>query len=116
MQISGEGITHEQEVFGKPIFQTFGMFVGMLFALVMHWVVLIFNIPFPGYVHHDGGDDNNNALMDAANGKNYGAIAKEGDRHGDGDDPDGGSDVQGELQGMRDGRRSRSIDQKDPIP
>ena len=41
--------------FQKPLFQTFGMFVGMLFGLVMHWIVLIFRIPFPGY---DFGSDN----------------------------------------------------------
>ena len=35
--------------FQKPLFQTFGMFVGMMFGLVMHWIVLIFRIPFPGY-------------------------------------------------------------------
>ncbi|KAL7532385.1 hypothetical protein ACHAXR_004596 [Thalassiosira sp. AJA248-18] len=37
------------EAFQKPLFQTFGMFVGMLFGLVMHWIVLVFHIPFPGY-------------------------------------------------------------------
>lgn len=37
------------EIFQKPLFQTFGMFVGMLFGLVMHWAVLAFKIPFPGY-------------------------------------------------------------------
>jgi len=51
MELPGTGITGEQEVFEKPIFQTFGMFVGMLFGLVMHWLVLIFKIPFPGYDH-----------------------------------------------------------------
>ena len=45
------------EVFQKPLFQTFGMFVGMLFGLLMHWVVLAFKIPFPGY-DHDGGEEN----------------------------------------------------------
>lgn len=35
--------------FQKPLFQTFGMFVGMIFGLVMHWIVLLFRIPFPGY-------------------------------------------------------------------
>lgn len=80
MQITGEGITGETEVFGKPIFQTFGMFVGMLFALLMHWTVLIFHIPFPGYVHTNEAPASQNALTDAANNSNYGAIAgKEGD-------------------------------------
>eukprot|EP00584_Thalassiosira_punctigera_P007795 CAMPEP_0172532542 /NCGR_PEP_ID=MMETSP1067-20121228/5560_1 /TAXON_ID=265564 ORGANISM="Thalassiosira punctigera, Strain Tpunct2005C2" /NCGR_SAMPLE_ID=MMETSP1067 /ASSEMBLY_ACC=CAM_ASM_000444 /LENGTH=481 /DNA_ID=CAMNT_0013317073 /DNA_START=144 /DNA_END=1589 /DNA_ORIENTATION=+ len=39
------------ESFQKPLFQTFGMFVGMLFGLAMHWIVLAFRIPFPGYDH-----------------------------------------------------------------
>ena len=51
MELKGEGITGEIEVFQKPIFQTFGMFVGMVFGLVMHGVVLCFKIPFPGYNH-----------------------------------------------------------------
>lgn len=51
MRLTGEGISGEIEVFEKPIFQTFGMFLGMLFALLMHWVVLALKIPFPGYTH-----------------------------------------------------------------
>ena len=51
MALRGEGITGEIELFEKPIFQTFGMFLGMLFALLMHWVILALNIPFPGYSH-----------------------------------------------------------------
>mmetsp|Transcript_36811 Transcript_36811/g.79462 ORF Transcript_36811/g.79462 Transcript_36811/m.79462 type:complete len:488 (-) Transcript_36811:177-1640(-) len=45
------------EPFTKPLFQTFGMFVGMLFGLVMHWFVLAFRIPFPGYDHYYEDDD-----------------------------------------------------------
>jgi drug/metabolite transporter (DMT)-like permease len=51
MELKGEGITGDIEVFRKPIFQTFGMFVGMVFGLVMHGFVLFFKIPFPGYNH-----------------------------------------------------------------
>lgn len=51
MQLRGEGITGEIESFEKPLFQTFGMFVGMCFGLVMHWFVLFFKINFPGYDH-----------------------------------------------------------------
>jgi hypothetical protein len=51
MQLTSTGITGETEVFEKPIFQTFGMFVGMLLGLVMHVLVVVFRIPFPGYVH-----------------------------------------------------------------
>ena len=47
-----------QEIFTKPLFQTFGMFVGMLFGLVMHWAVLAFKVPFPGYdFDNSGGGD-----------------------------------------------------------
>ena len=46
------------EPFQKPLFQTFGMFVGMTFGLVMHWIVLVFKISFPGYdFDEDGADD-----------------------------------------------------------
>ncbi|CAB9520871.1 35 member F6 [Seminavis robusta] len=77
MQMHGEGIGGDTEIFGKPIFQTFGMFVGMLFGMVMHYVVILFKIPFPGYVH----GDNNDKTSIAANGATYGAIssAEEGD-------------------------------------
>lgn len=51
MQLHATGSTGEVETFTKPIFQTFGMFVGMTFGLVMHWVVLRFSVPFPGYQH-----------------------------------------------------------------
>eukprot|EP00527_Entomoneis_sp_CCMP2396_P007731 CAMPEP_0198141624 /NCGR_PEP_ID=MMETSP1443-20131203/4607_1 /TAXON_ID=186043 /ORGANISM="Entomoneis sp., Strain CCMP2396" /LENGTH=432 /DNA_ID=CAMNT_0043804427 /DNA_START=336 /DNA_END=1634 /DNA_ORIENTATION=+ len=51
MELPGVGITGEEEIFEKPIFQTFGMFVGMLFGLFMHWAVVWFKIPFPGYDH-----------------------------------------------------------------
>lgn len=45
------------ELFQKPLFQTFGMFVGMIFGLFMHWMVLAFKIPFPGYdFTEDGGN------------------------------------------------------------
>lgn len=76
MQIHGINSTGEVQIFGKPIFQTFGMFVGMLFALLMHWLVLILKLPFPGYIHHDG----TVKAADEENGKhksrNYGAINK----------------------------------------
>mmetsp|Transcript_40 Transcript_40/g.72 ORF Transcript_40/g.72 Transcript_40/m.72 type:complete len:509 (+) Transcript_40:98-1624(+) len=40
---------NENENFAKPLFQTFGMFLGMLFAFPIHWMVVAFRIPFPGY-------------------------------------------------------------------
>jgi hypothetical protein len=51
MELHGPGIDGDDEVFSKPLFQTFGMFVGMLFGLVMHEVVIWCEIPFPGYTH-----------------------------------------------------------------
>jgi multidrug transporter EmrE-like cation transporter len=77
MQIHGINSTGEEQIFGKPIFQTFGMFVGMLFALLMHWLVLILKLPFPGY-HH--GDEEESRTGDEENGKskaaNNGAAGK----------------------------------------
>lgn len=49
MALRGEGITGVIEPFEKPIFQTFGMFLGMMLGLVMHFIVLWFKLPFPGY-------------------------------------------------------------------
>eukprot|EP00978_Attheya_sp_CCMP212_P014528 scaffold37055_cov44-Attheya_sp.AAC.1 len=49
MELKSIGMTGEEEVFTKPLFQTFGMFVGMTFGLLMHWAVVHFSIPFPGY-------------------------------------------------------------------
>mmetsp|Transcript_43888 Transcript_43888/g.105897 ORF Transcript_43888/g.105897 Transcript_43888/m.105897 type:complete len:469 (+) Transcript_43888:87-1493(+) len=78
MELHGEGITGEEEVFQKPIFQTFGMFVGMMFGLVMHEVVVTFKIPFPGYVHAtDKSADEAESLASSA--KTYGSIDKEAD-------------------------------------
>lgn len=77
MELRGEGITGEEEVFQKPIFQTFGMFVGMMFGLVLHGAVVIFKIPFPGYVHSQ--PDAEKAGL-ASNGfSSYGAVEKEED-------------------------------------
>jgi len=85
MQITGEGMTGEREVFGKPIFQTFGMFVGMVFALLMHYLVLFLQLPFPGYVHENTNNNNNNTngnAMSDTNNSNYGAV-KENNSEGD---------------------------------
>ena len=65
MGLHGEGITGETEKFSKPIFQTFGMFVGMVAGLVMHWIVLYFKIPFPGYdIYHLEGEDDADATLE----------------------------------------------------
>jgi len=64
MGLTGVGLTGEIELFEKPIFQTFGMFLGMLFALLMHFVVLAFKIPFPGYAH--GGASSSSSASQAS--------------------------------------------------
>jgi hypothetical protein len=76
MELRGEGITGEEEVFQKPIFQTFGMFVGMTFGLVMHWTVLFFKIPFPGYPGHDQKKEEKLELT-ATGATNYGSVQSE---------------------------------------
>jgi len=45
------GVDGTKEKFDKALFQTFGMFIGMLFALPIHWIVTWFRIDFPGYHH-----------------------------------------------------------------
>lgn len=74
MELQGEGITGEIEVFQKPIFQTFGMFVGMTFGLAMHWFVIWMKIPFPGY-HH--GKKESSIKDDSPDVANYGSIPAE---------------------------------------
>jgi hypothetical protein len=74
MELHGVGQTGEVELFQKPIFQTFGMFVGMMFGLVMHFVVLIFKIPFPGYVHSSPLSTTNNGGLSSGGNHNYGSI------------------------------------------
>lgn len=43
------GVSGTMEKFDKALFQTFGMFIGMLFALPMHCFVSLFHLDFPGY-------------------------------------------------------------------
>lgn len=49
LDLKSTGITNEIESFSFPLFQTFAMFFGMSFGLLMHRLVIQFNIPFPGY-------------------------------------------------------------------
>lgn len=74
MELQGEGITGEVEVFQKPIFQTFGMFVGMTFGLVMHWVVVWLRIPFPGYEHPTA---ESSIANENSSAQSYGSIPTE---------------------------------------
>lgn len=76
MELHSISIDGNIEQFSKPIFQTFGMFVGMLFGLVMHWIVLIFKIPFPGYEH--GSQEYPRVEMTSSTTKTqYGAVDSE---------------------------------------
>jgi drug/metabolite transporter (DMT)-like permease len=76
MELHGVGIDGNTESFSKPIFQTFGMFVGMMFGLVMHWFVLFFEIPFPGYDHEPQPVTTTTTTTTTNNGnQNYGAVA-----------------------------------------
>ena len=84
MELRSVGITGEVEIFQKPIFQTFGMFVGMIFGIVMHWLVVFFKIPFPGYEHANSSSKKdalfNNDDTGAKNNRNhhYGSIGGNG--------------------------------------
>jgi drug/metabolite transporter (DMT)-like permease len=51
LSLKSVGITGEVEDFSFPLFQTFGMSLGMTAGLVMHLAVGHWRIPFPGYVH-----------------------------------------------------------------
>ena len=44
------GDDNDEEVsFQKPLTLTFAMFTSMLIGLFMHWIILVFHFPFPGY-------------------------------------------------------------------
>ncbi len=47
----GDGNNDEStaKTFQKPLFLTLSMFVAMSFGLLLHWLVVVFRIPFPGY-------------------------------------------------------------------
>lgn len=72
MSLTGTNGTFEEdgsphmESFQKPLFQTFGMFVGMLLGLVMHWAVLTFKLKFPGYDFGTSDEANGDAEKGAA--------------------------------------------------
>lgn len=50
LSMKSVGMTGEVEDFSFPLFQTFGMFLGMTFALILHFAVVRYKIPFPGYI------------------------------------------------------------------
>lgn len=53
LTMKGVGMTGEVENFSFPLFQTFGMFLGMTGALAGHFIIQKFKIPFPGYPGYD---------------------------------------------------------------
>jgi len=53
------GVDGTMEKFEKPLFQTFGMFIGMLFAFPIHWLFMTFHVKFPGYSFPDRSSDGN---------------------------------------------------------
>ncbi|CAE7689493.1 SLC35F6, partial [Symbiodinium microadriaticum] len=55
LDMEAVGMDGQMEKFSFPLFQTFGMFIGMTAALFMHSMVLKFQIPFPGYNHNKKG-------------------------------------------------------------
>jgi len=47
--------------FDKPLAQTLAMFVAMILGLPLHWIIICYKLPFPGYdrfVSDDNSDDN----------------------------------------------------------
>lgn len=55
LSMKSTGMTGETEDFSYPLFQTFGMFLGMTGGLLLHFLVLWFRVPFPGYTHSNVG-------------------------------------------------------------
>ncbi len=53
LSMQSVGMTGETEDFSYPLFQTFGMFIGMTAALGIHFLVKWYKIPFPGYIHQN---------------------------------------------------------------
>lgn len=52
--------------FDKPIAQTFCMFLAMLVGMPVHWLVVAYKIPFPGYHHVSVQDDKHAATTSTA--------------------------------------------------
>jgi hypothetical protein len=78
LTMKGTGMSGEVENFSYPLFQTFGMFLGMTGALIMHFVVVKFHIPFPGYTHKTGewdDEEDRSLLMRRGNGAPDAAAA-----------------------------------------
>lgn len=51
MDMNSVGLNGQIQSFSNPLFQTLGMFVGMMIGLLMHYIVVAFKISFPGYDH-----------------------------------------------------------------
>ena len=90
MELTSVGMTGEVERFNKPLFQTFGMFVGMCFGMVMHWAAVYWKLPFPGYhwfENRDKDGDNNHDKLESGEAK---PLVKK-NTNGNDNDSSGGS-------------------------
>lgn len=69
MSMQSTGMSGQTETFSYPLFQTFGMFLGVTGGLALHYLVECFRIPFPGYNHsavnHYRTDNNEDRSIDS---------------------------------------------------
>ena len=49
--LQGIGMNGNIEFFDKPLFQALAMFTAMVIGIPLHWIVVAYRIPFPGYQH-----------------------------------------------------------------
>jgi hypothetical protein len=63
-ELKGVGSDGTLQTFDKPLAQTLGMFVAMVFGLPIHWMIVAFRIPFPGYEQFQSKKENDNTTTD----------------------------------------------------
>jgi drug/metabolite transporter (DMT)-like permease len=63
-ELKGVGSDGTLQTFDKPLAQTLGMFVAMVFGLPIHWMIVAFRIPFPGYEQFQTKKENDNTTDD----------------------------------------------------
>jgi drug/metabolite transporter (DMT)-like permease len=63
-ELKGVGSDGTLQTFDKPLAQTLGMFVAMVFGLPIHWMIVAFRIPFPGYEQFQSKKENDNTTDD----------------------------------------------------
>ena len=47
-ELQGVGTDNKLQYFNKPLFQTLAMFTAMVVGIPLHWIVVVYRIPFPG--------------------------------------------------------------------